>query len=55
MASTVVRETLATRSLSARYNLFVGLGAVLTVVGLILLVILSCRAIRPIGPGISST
>ena len=37
MASTVVRETLAIRALSARYSLFVGLGAVLSVVGLILL------------------
>ena len=37
MASTVVRETLGIRALSARYSLFVGLGAVLSVVGLILL------------------
>ena len=37
MASSVVRETLAIRSLSARYSLFVGLGAVLSLVGLILL------------------
>jgi hypothetical protein len=39
MTSTAVRETLAIRALSARYSLFVGLGAVLSAVGLILLAI----------------
>jgi hypothetical protein len=36
MGSSVVREKLAVRAISARYNLFVGLGSVLAVVGLIL-------------------
>jgi hypothetical protein len=54
MASTVVRETLVARSLSARYSLFVGLGAVLTLAGLVLFAI-SLSGDQADRPGISST
>ncbi|HXI21209.1 MAG TPA: hypothetical protein VNH46_09000, partial [Gemmatimonadales bacterium] len=39
MSTTLVRERLAARSIGARYSTFVGLGTVLTLLGLILFLV----------------